>query len=422
MSNLTGKFISNTYQKLLQVDNINGANGDATLNMTDARTSTKYNLLNGLGQNVPYLVIDNTDNGNGSIFLKNTGKDSDSLWGIQIEDSGDVYGSSGLNFWRPSGSLNEGNKYLFLKNTGTTWVGFQSQNIFNDVIEYSTISVGSYRGTYTLYVSDGILVKGVARQIDTNPPTESLAVGAPTNGSGVGTSRTYQKLKLGDDMTDGSNSQLSIISNNSSLQIYGSASNTISVVDNAFDFYMQEYSGGSLPSGSIYHPFRIVRYKYDEGNSFEGPRSRKLVGDGDGNPPNTTGLFVINSSTTPDNGSVDINKWAAVLVGWTRTTGGTSHLLDRAGAIIHCDPSENAWRVSFTIAAPGNAGLLIGQAIVAGIPGPVFESSSGLNGSKDQDWYFDVMFIRKGFYDDYRPKQLGDGGSALDHGGVWGAV
>jgi hypothetical protein len=399
-SDLTGKFIANTYQKLLQVDNDNGSNGNtAPFIIADARLDDKYNLLNGLGENVPYLVVDNTGNGNGSIFLKNTGKDPDSLWGFQIEDSGDTYGSSGLNFWRPSGSVNPGNKYLFLKNTGTTWVGFQSQDIFDDVIEYSSQGGGTYRGTYTLYVSDGILVKGVPRKVDANPPTESLAVGAPTDGSGLGNARSYQRLKLGDDMTDGSNSQLSIISNNSGLQIYGSASNTISVVDNNFNFYMNEYNNGTF--GLLYHPFRIVRYKYDEINSFVGPRTRQLVGDGNGNPPTTSQVVLINNdlATNP----VDFAKWTAVLVGWTRTNTGSAVVLDRAGAIIHCNPDENVWRVSFTICAPTGAPTV--------------------GGPRDQDWYFDVMFIRKGFYDDYRPRQFGDENSGLGNPDVvWGSV
>lgn len=371
MSNLTGKFISNTYQKLLQLDNANGANGDAILDIPDAISTTKYNLLNGLGQNVPYLVIDNTFNGDGSVFLKNTVKDPDSLWGIQIENSDDTYGSSGLNFWRPFGSVNPGNKYLFLKNTGTTWVGFQSQDIFDDVIEYS-IRPGStppanYQGTYTLYVSDGILVKGVARQINANPPTESLAVGAPTNGSGIGNTRTHQKLKLGDDMEDGSNSQLSIISNNSRLQIYGSASNTISVVDNNFNFYMQEYNGGSLPSGSQYHPFKTLRYKYAA--PFNSDRTRRIT-DSD----NTTFFST--------------NEWSAHITGFFMN--GDSFGQDAEAVTAIMVDVSGSWAIKFNIPT------------ITYLP---------------KRFVFDVLLIRKGFYDDLRNldgNQINVGGSNLD--------
>ena len=46
-ASLSGKFIANTFQKLLQYDNINGSVGTtATFNMADAISSSKYNLLN----------------------------------------------------------------------------------------------------------------------------------------------------------------------------------------------------------------------------------------------------------------------------------------------------------------------------------------------------------------------------------------
>jgi hypothetical protein len=211
------------------------------------------------------------------------------------------------------------------------------------------------------------------------------------------------------------------MSNSSRLQIYGSASNTISVVDNQFNFYMAPYNGGTF--GLSYHPFRIVRYKYDEGGfSFEGPRSKYLKGDGSGNPPEVTQIIVQDISTDP-NDRVDVNKWTAVLVGWTRTTANRSHMLDRAGAIIHCNPGETEWRVSFTISAPQNfyANIGIGGAFAPVVLQDPNHSASTNNstGSKDQDWYFDVMFIRKGFYDDLRPNGTGTTG----HGtGVWGSV
>ena len=352
-SNLTGTFIANTYQKLLQVDSQYGSIGTtAPFVTTDARTTTKYNLLNGLGQSVPYVVIDHTAAGDGSVFLKNTGKDPNSLWGIQIENSGDTYGSSGLNFWRPSGSdESSGNRYIFLKNTGTTWVGFQSQNIFDDVIESSPQAGGTYRGTYTLYVSDGILVKGVKRQIDIYPPTKSLEKGAPTGGSGIGSARAYQKLKLGDDMTDGSVSELSIRSNVSSLNIYGSASNTIQVVDNNFNFYMSPYNGGlPAPFGGLYHPFKIIRY------SFYWPDNvvdNKTLVDTDGSTP------------------LSSSDWAAMVVGFNYDNANDQYVNN---FIVACFRDSGVWK------------LRVGN--------------DGGSGDPDQTWNVDVLFIRKGWYDD----------------------
>jgi hypothetical protein len=281
--------------------------------------------------------------------LKNTLKDPNSLWGIQIENSGDAYGSSGLNFWRPSGSdESSGNKYIFLKNTGTTWVGFQSQNIFDDVIDYTSQAGGIYRGTYTLYVSDGILVKGVPRQINQDPPTPSLAIGAPTDGSGLNNARAYQRLKLGDDMTDGSISLLSVMSNNSQLQIHGSASNTISVVDNNFNFYMLPYNGGTF--GALYHPFKIIRYSFFWGDNIV---DNKTLVDNDG------------VSTIPS------TDWAAMVVGFNYDNDNDQYVNN---FIVACFRDSGVWK------------LRVGN--------------DGGSGSPNQIWNVDVLFIRKGWYDD----------------------
>ena len=74
-SNLTGTFIANTYQKLLQVDTDNGSVGStAPFSATNAKTTSKHNILNGLGQSVGGLVIDQTgvSGFNGGLYLKNT--------------------------------------------------------------------------------------------------------------------------------------------------------------------------------------------------------------------------------------------------------------------------------------------------------------------------------------------------------------
>lgn len=127
-SDLSKKFIANTYQKLIQVDNAFGATGspepfDTMTHLQDARTTTNYNLLNGLGQTKPYLVIDHTDRGNGGVFIKDSDKDPDGLWGVQIEATN---GATGINFWRPSGSPDSGNYKMFLQNTGKLWLGFSN--------------------------------------------------------------------------------------------------------------------------------------------------------------------------------------------------------------------------------------------------------------------------------------------------------
>jgi hypothetical protein len=143
-SNLTGKFIANTYQKLLQVDNDNGSNGNTANFVGGVVASTEnYDLLNGLGEKVPYVVVNHKDNGNGGFFIKNGSTNFD-VMGIQFETFNN---EKGLNFWTPL----ESNANLFLKNTGSLWVGYRTSG--NPDI--TTDSSG-----YSLYVKDGIRVGG----------------------------------------------------------------------------------------------------------------------------------------------------------------------------------------------------------------------------------------------------------------------
>jgi hypothetical protein len=144
-SNLAGNFISNTYQKILQTDKVNGPiSSSPTINSVDI-LGGKYTVLNGTGQAQAAIVIqDTSSNTNGGLFLQNTGKDPGSVWGIQIEYSGDSSNTPGLNFWRPSGSTNFGNYKLFLKNTGTSFIGYSS-SLPNDVTGYSLYTKGGIR-------------------------------------------------------------------------------------------------------------------------------------------------------------------------------------------------------------------------------------------------------------------------------------
>ena len=149
-SNLTGTFIANTYQKLLQIDNQYGSVGTtATFNVADAVSGSKYTLLNGLGQKVPGFVVDTTGNGNGGIMFKDQNSDPGGLWSIQTYKTSNNEG--GLNFWRPAsgGNTDVNNAKLFLKNTGSVWIGYE--NIGAPVIPTDVIN-------YSLYVKNGIQV------------------------------------------------------------------------------------------------------------------------------------------------------------------------------------------------------------------------------------------------------------------------
>jgi len=143
-SNLTGTFIANTYQKLLQVDTDNGSVGStAPFSATNAKTTSKHNILNGLGQSVGGLVIDQTgvSGFNGGLYLKNTtsGANNDSKASWTLQTSGD----GGFNISRGG----EDNYKLFLKQSGSVWVGYDNSNVpASDVSGYS------------LYVKNGIQV------------------------------------------------------------------------------------------------------------------------------------------------------------------------------------------------------------------------------------------------------------------------
>jgi hypothetical protein len=141
-SDLTGKFIANTYQKLLQVDNDNGSNGN-TANFVaggGVASTENYDLLNGSGEKVPYMVVNHEGNGDGGFFIKNGSTNSD-VMGIQFKTFNN---SKGLNFWTPL----ESNANLFLKNTGSLWVGYKN----------STSDITTDTSGYNLYVKDGIRV------------------------------------------------------------------------------------------------------------------------------------------------------------------------------------------------------------------------------------------------------------------------
>lgn len=141
---LFGKFIANTYQKVLQYDENENYTNIANFDIADLLDS-KYTLLNGAGQAVSGIAIDHTDKGDGGLFIKETTIDPTGAWGLQH-----CYGigapsntDPGIQFWRPY----EGNFHLFLKNTGTLFVGYRGDS-----------SVPQDVASYSLYVKNGIQV------------------------------------------------------------------------------------------------------------------------------------------------------------------------------------------------------------------------------------------------------------------------
>lgn len=72
-------------------------------------------------------------------------------WGIEYVPQG----ATGLNFWKPSGSNNFGNYFLFLSDNGKVSIGLDPSN------------PTTFNGDYKLYVSNGILTEKVKVAIKT---------------------------------------------------------------------------------------------------------------------------------------------------------------------------------------------------------------------------------------------------------------
>ena len=151
-SNLTGTFIANTYQRLLQVDSQYGHTGtNVPFTQTNLVTTSKHSLLNGLGNKVQVIAIEGDIGGTG-LFLKNTSLDPLSAWGISTlqADPANSNTEVGLSFWRPSPSSDNNLHKLFLKNTGTLWVGYEGPSTGAGTEIVSDVS------GYNLYVRSGI--------------------------------------------------------------------------------------------------------------------------------------------------------------------------------------------------------------------------------------------------------------------------
>ena len=132
---------------------------------------------------------------------------------------------------------------------------------------------------------------------------------------------------------------------------------------------MSPYNGGLLaPFGGSYHPFRTLRYKYSA--NFNGDRTRKIT-DSD----NTTFFST--------------NEWSAHITGFFMNGDTGSEDVEAVTAIM-IDGGGGDWAIKFNIFYDDN---------------------------KDKSFVFDVLLIRKGFYDDLRNldgNQINVGGSDLN--------
>ena len=124
MSQLQGNQISDTFNKLIQIDTSLPVTGDYTFNFADALSSDVYTLLDGTGKRHKGIVIDQSNESSGGLFLKNA-----AVYGFQ--NSGNK-----LKIIKDNGI-----QLAFLRNTGTFHIG--GHNI-SDITDY------------TLYVDRGI--------------------------------------------------------------------------------------------------------------------------------------------------------------------------------------------------------------------------------------------------------------------------
>ncbi len=86
------------------------------------------------------------DGQNASLLFGATGGEPLGQWGIEYNEYAAV---KGLNFWKPDGSNNFGNYYMFLTDTGKVSIGLDPN------------AAGTYSGNFKLYVADGIMTEKV---------------------------------------------------------------------------------------------------------------------------------------------------------------------------------------------------------------------------------------------------------------------
>lgn len=151
-SNLTGTFISNTYQKIIQIDSdsVSGLPIDASVGSPD---TSKFTILNGLGEIKTSVAIDSSGNTNGGLFLKNT-NGYGNVFGIQVSET--LLGEKGLNFFKPISSTEKRNADIFLKSTGSVWVGYGKNILGNAIVGTPSIPLDVVG--YDFYVKTGVQV------------------------------------------------------------------------------------------------------------------------------------------------------------------------------------------------------------------------------------------------------------------------
>ena len=154
LPNLTGNYVSLTYDRLLTVD---------TSPLISGVVVSPGIVQDGLGVKLTKISLDHTaDPGNGGIFIINTVNTGFGIMGMQLSE--DDNGSDGINFWIPGST----NNLLWVGATGKVTMGYTSGlGIPNPVFESG----------YTLYVNGGVTASQVKASSYNDANPEDLYVG-----------------------------------------------------------------------------------------------------------------------------------------------------------------------------------------------------------------------------------------------------
>lgn len=108
------------------------------------------NNVNKVDLNVKGFAL--VDGQSASVLFGGTGGEQYGQWGIEYNQ----YATTpGLNFWKPAGSNNFGNYYMFMADNGKISMGLDPNN------------TATYNGDYRLYVKDGIMTEKVKVAVHT---------------------------------------------------------------------------------------------------------------------------------------------------------------------------------------------------------------------------------------------------------------
>ena len=158
--NLTNEYIALTFQRLLQIDPSETPTGFKPFSLSDAINSDSATLINGVGERINGVVIDQFDQA--GLFLKNTNTT------FQIYSGEDFYGNQGISIskYDPTQLIPPG---IFLKDNGDLVIGYAHDTSFQD------FSLYVYKGIHIISQNGKSILKGKGFT-SSNPYQESSEI------------------------------------------------------------------------------------------------------------------------------------------------------------------------------------------------------------------------------------------------------